>query len=187
MSLEILIPRFGLTSLHLLRRHAIEILKRDSDISRLLPNILPPEVSPCFTIDIQSILYCSWYPNAKFMGGTPVFLLGSTLTCSSRINTAPLHPWNSYILGLQWVLDPPVKCWIIIDIICDHVLRKLQGALFFQILDIKPFHRSIFQLNLQLTSKNRAFWGVDAILRYSEHKTIQYCTPNQPVITYLLK
>ena len=91
---------------------------------------------PILRINLQGILYCFRYLNAKFMGGISVFLLGSTPTCSSHINTAPFHPWNDSILGPQCVLNPPVKCWLIIDWIRDHVLSKLHRVRCLHILDI---------------------------------------------------
>ena len=83
---------FDLTILHLLQHHAINLLEHDSGICHILLNILLPEGSTHFTIDLQGILYYFWYLNAKFISGMPVFLPESTLTHGSCINTAPFHP-----------------------------------------------------------------------------------------------
>ena len=76
----------------MLHCHTINRLGRNPGIFHLLPNSLLPEVSPRFTINLEGVIYCLWYLNAKFMGSTTLFLIGSTLIRIIRINTASFHP-----------------------------------------------------------------------------------------------
>ena len=114
---------------------ALEHFKGWPDVLHLFPDGLPPQVVAILSVETTSLFNGLWDPNPEFMSPKPILRL------DFGYDPVPL---------LEYMGNPPCKCWFHRNTRCYCILSNLDGIRLLHILQCHPIGSAVFPLHENL-------------------------------------